>query len=169
MTSNNAATWDPGNDLDDEFAADLAAEHDFAAAAQAPDITAADEPPPGPYFASVYEFVEQHLVLVYARNVNKPGRRWCKKWWAHHEAMSRLEALWRAYEQMRTDPGSAMSSWWLDHADRQMAVLLDPEGPFDGCSAEFDRHEPAADYLPVEPMTDEFLRELMSGNYSEGN
>ena len=168
MSSINGTTSDhPDSDLADEFADDLDAE--LSRGVQSREQAVPDEePPPEPQFASVYEFVEQHLVLIYARNVNKPGRRWCKQWWAHREAMSRFEALWRAYEQMRTDPGSAMSSWWLDHADRQMAVLLDPDGPFDGCSAEFDRHEPAADYLPVEPMTDDFLRELMSGNY-EGN
>lgn len=165
MSTHPDTTWD---ELDPDLAEEIASdpgEDEFVAAAD----THADEPP-DPFFASVYEFVEEHLVQVYARNVNKPSRRWCKQWWAHKEAVSRLEALWRAYEQMRTDPGSAMSSWWLDHADRQMAVLLDPEGPFDGCSAEFDRHEPAADALPVEPMTDEFLRELMTGRYrDEGN
>ncbi|WP_020109774.1 DUF4913 domain-containing protein [Nocardia sp. 348MFTsu5.1] len=125
--------------------------------------------PPALRFASVYDFVEQHLIYTYARDVNKPGRQWCRQWWAHAEAMSRLESLWRAYEQLRLDPGTGMDVWWLDHADRQMAVLLDPEGPFDGCSAEFDRHDPATEVLPVALMEEDVLRQIMSGQLTEGN
>jgi hypothetical protein len=127
------------------------------------------DPPAELRFASVYDFVEQHLIFIYARDVNNPARQWCKQWWAHCEAVSRLEALWRAYEHLRLDPGTGMDVWWLDHADRQMAVLLSPDGPFDGCSAELGRHTPTCEMLPIERMEEDVLRQIMSGQLTEGN
>ncbi|MGV0111135.1 DUF4913 domain-containing protein [Arthrobacter sp. CP30] len=32
-------------------------------------------------------------------------------------AVSRLNALWRAWETLRLDPGTGMSDWWRIHAD----------------------------------------------------
>ncbi|NED60649.1 DUF4913 domain-containing protein, partial [Streptomyces sp. SID10244] len=71
------------------------------------------EPEPEPEFESVYQFVDEHLVQLYARHVEtKPGRLWCPRWFDHAEAVSRLEALWRAYESLRLDPATGMSVWW---------------------------------------------------------
>ena len=128
-----------------------------------------EESLPALKYASVYDFVDTHLVFMFARDTTKPEFRWCSKWWAHGEAVSRLEALWRAYEQLRLDPGTGMSVWWRDHAGPAMAALFDPSGPFDGCSAELDRHEPVCQMLPVEPMDDSLLRQIMSGQLQEGN
>ena len=138
------------------------------ATAPPPPPVAAPEPPPLE-FESVYDFVEQHLVTIFARNIDNPQFRWCKKWWAHAEAVSRLEALHRAYEHLRLDPGTGMSRWWRDHAGPAMAALLDPQGTFDGCSAGLDRHSPVCTILPVEPMDDALLRQIMAGRFqSEG-
>jgi hypothetical protein len=89
-------------------------------------------------FASVYEFVREFLASAYARwNRESPeqkgGARWCEYWWRHPEASSRLDGLWRAYEQLRRDPGPGLSIWWRDHADPCMAQLMSPTGPFQHC------------------------------------
>lgn len=51
----------------------------------------------------------------------------------HEKAISRLEALWRAWEFLRLTGSTGMSIWWGDHADHYMAVLLSADGPFKGC------------------------------------
>ena len=59
---------------------------------------------------------------------------WCPQWWDHPEAVQRLEALWRAWEVLRLDGGTGMSTWWVDHADPQLALLCNPDiGPFGHC------------------------------------
>ena len=56
--------------------------------------------------------------------------RWSAEWWRNTEALLRLEALWRAWEHLRLDPATGMSDWLRDHADPQLAALMDHEGPF---------------------------------------
>ena len=59
---------------------------------------------------------------------------WCPQWWDHPEAVQRIEALWRAWEVLRLDGGTGMSTWWVDHADPQLALLFNPDiGPFGHC------------------------------------
>ncbi|GAB86872.1 DUF4913 domain-containing protein (plasmid) [Gordonia rubripertincta] len=122
---------------------------------------------PDTEFESVYEFVDDHLVLLYARHVEtKPGRLWCPRWFDHAEAVSRLEALWRAYESLRLDPATGMSVWWRDHADHHMAVLMSADGPFEGCSADRGHNRPPRP-LPTEQLTDRALRAAMSATDEE--
>lgn len=99
-------------------------------AEQSGDVDASGEPTL--YYGSVDEFVREYLRLVYRRRIDGRGqhRVWAAEWWRYDEAVIRLEALWRAWEQLRQDPSTGMSVWWRDHADHHMAVLFDPEGPF---------------------------------------
>ena len=54
------------------------------------------------------EFVTEHLAYQYRRDIDLAGRAttftWCAQWWRHEEAVSRLTGLWRAWENLRTDP-----------------------------------------------------------------
>lgn len=82
-------------------------------------------------FGSVDEFVREQLSYTYVRVVGPRGqRRWSAEWWRSAEATSRLESLWRAWEHLRQDGTTGMSSWWRDHLDHHMPVLMSPEGPF---------------------------------------
>lgn len=74
---------------------------------------------------------------------------WCAKWWLHAEAVSRIEAIWRAWEVLRLE-ALGPSVWWRDHADYHLAVLTSPGGPFAGCNAEKGRHQ-IADAFEVVP------------------
>lgn len=87
-------------------------------------------------YPGVVEFVSGFLTIVYARPVGAQitGFRWCPRWWEHPEALSRLEALWKAFETLRQDPGTGAAVWWRDYADPTMSTLCSPEGPFKGCS-----------------------------------
>ena len=108
----------------------------------------AGEAMPEPYFPNVDVFVREFLAPTYRRSLEGNHRVWCGEWWRHAEAINRLEALWRAWEHLRLDPATGMSSWWRDHADHHMPALLAPDGPFKGCGSERG-HQPRAAVLPV--------------------
>jgi len=91
----------------------------------------------------------------YARRLasgNREGTHtWCAQWWRHREVAVRLAALWQAWEAARITPdGSAMSGWWLMHADPTMRALTDAaNGPMWRCTPQ--RHDQVAT-LPTEPV-----------------
>ncbi|MFE1103258.1 DUF4913 domain-containing protein [Nocardiopsis alba] len=106
------------------------------------------EQTPELYYGSVDEFVREVILPMYRRKVGSRGsRRWSAQWWRDAEAIARLEALWRAWENLRLDGATGMSTWWRDHADYHMNILFDPEGPF-GRSE--DENKPGAP-LPYDP------------------
>ena len=101
-------------------------------------------------------FVSGYLVHHFARPVQASAYDkefiWCSSWWAHIEASSRLNALWRAWETLRLDETLGLADWWNNYADPTMRVLFAPKGPFQGCTAEV--HRPANHALPVLPPPD---------------
>ena len=113
---------------------------------------------PEPYYSGVQEFVESWLLAIYRRSVRGHARTWCPCWWEHGEAVSRLDALWRAWEVLRLDAGTGLSVWWRDHADHHLTILLDADGPFKGCE---DGHcDRPLEPLPYEqPQPGTFQRE----------
>lgn len=88
---------------------------------------------PSTLFPNVYVFVRDHLTDVIERDVGHHGNRWCPRWFEHPEAVSRLEALWKAFEALRQDPGTGASAWWRDHADPTMTALFAGQGVFRSC------------------------------------
>nr|WP_232234197.1 DUF4913 domain-containing protein [Micromonospora chokoriensis] len=56
-------------------------------------------------------FVGDYLAHVVERRLAfgpTSENNWCLRWWAHPEAISRLYALWRAWETLRvSDPRPA--------------------------------------------------------------
>lgn len=105
-------------------------------------------PPPPPLFANVADWLHGYLLPNYRRPLLHT--RWCRRWWEHAEAISRLEAIWQAWEGMRYDGATGMAAWWRDYADPHLRVLLDEAGPFFDCDATKDMHK-LPDTLPVEP------------------
>ncbi len=99
-------------------------------------------------YVDVEDFVTQYLSPVVQRKLGG-GVVWCPKWWKHPEAVNRLWALWRAFEMFRSQGGSAMSSWWVYHADVHLSVLLDERGPFVECRGR-KGHIDSDHSLPVE-------------------
>ncbi|MFF3223422.1 DUF4913 domain-containing protein [Nocardia suismassiliense] len=100
-------------------------------------------------FAGVVDFVENYLSLVYRRQVNENSDIvWCPEWWQHAEAIARLDALWRAWENYRLDARTGLSMWFLDHADLHMRRLFDRGGPFRHCGSE-SGHQDMLGPLPL--------------------
>jgi hypothetical protein len=119
-----------------------------------------------PAFATLDGFVSVYLLQVVEGRENAGGSRWCARWWAHPEAVTRLHALWQAWEYARAHLGPAgMSTWWRDTLDFQFTTLLDPHGPFGRCGPA-DHRDPVP--LPVEPVPAEVLRELPDGDGTTG-
>lgn len=83
------------------------------------------------YYACLDDFVREIIIELFRRRVGERApRRWSAQWWRNTEAVLRLDALWRSWEQLRLDPATGMSVWLRDHADHHMRMLMDPEGPF---------------------------------------
>ena len=91
----------------------------------------APKPPPRLYYATVDDFVRKFLCPTFRRPIG-PGSplRWSGRWWESAEAIIRLDAIWRAWETLRLDPGTGLSVWLKDHADYHLAILMSPTGPF---------------------------------------
>jgi len=104
------------------------------------------------FYSNVAQFVAEQLAPVYRRDIDLAGRSttftWCAQWWRHEEAVSRLTGLWRAWENLRTDPTTGLAVWWRDYADTTMRVLFDEKGPFHGCTPR--AHNPKAIPLPLD-------------------
>lgn len=125
----------------------IAREVDEAKAIVAQETTGNNESPPDPgevpaaqeesplVYQSAEEFLHEHLLPLYNRIIDSRNGKWCRQWFLHPEAVSRVEALWRAWEHLRLDPATGMSVWWRDHADPHMAVLLSQKGPFHSCNS----------------------------------
>ncbi|GAA4147552.1 DUF4913 domain-containing protein [Actinomadura keratinilytica] len=71
----------------------------------------------------------------------KPNSPWCPEWWRHPEALTRLEALHRAFEELVTSPKATPSGharWITDYVDPTLEQLRSPTGPFIRCTTDPD-------------------------------
>ncbi|MET4095409.1 DUF4913 domain-containing protein [Arthrobacter sp. UYCu712] len=68
-------------------------------------------------FGSAEEFLHEQLLPTYVRDVDDRSAKRCMEWYFHPEAVSRVEALWRAWEHLRLDGVTGISVWWRDRAD----------------------------------------------------
>lgn len=114
-----------------------------------------DVDPPGRLaYPSLARWVGDYLAPTLRRE-RRQDQAWCPQWWRHAEAISRLEALWRAWESLRQDGTVGMSVWWRDHADYHLRLLLDGrEGPFTRCRGEHGGENPP---LAVEEPPEEWF------------
>lgn len=123
--------------MSDEFGEDAFPDDD------APQTGAAHshaEPEAELVFDSAIEFFVELLAPSYVRDVNEGAElAWCPEWYKHPEALIRVEALWRSWEHLRLEPALGISTWWLNHADPHMRVLMDTQGPFKKCAHD-NRH-----------------------------
>lgn len=91
----------------------------------------AEAPVPELYFRNAQDFVEQYLLPSWRHSTG--GTKWCALWWEHAEAVSILDALWRAFEGHRYGDPSGMAVWWRDFAYPLMGSLTSPQGTFAQC------------------------------------
>jgi hypothetical protein len=88
---------------------------------------------PQPVYDGVEAWVTGQFLPMFRRPLGGEYR-WCRQWWLHAEAITRLTALWHSWEALRLEPGTGMAIWLRDHLDHQLTVLLGRTGPFAQCS-----------------------------------
>ena len=91
-----------------------------------------EQKPPELVYGSAEEFLHEQLP-TYVRDVDGRAAKWCIEWYFHPEAVSRVEALWRAWEHLRLDGATGIRVWFKDHVGHHMSMLLDPRGPLYKC------------------------------------
>jgi hypothetical protein len=96
-------------------------------------LTAGGRTPHPPHYPDVGAWVEGFLIPHYRRPMTA-DRRWCPRWFVHTEALTRLRALWTAWEEARYGGATAMAAWWLHYFDPMMAALTHAQGPFHACA-----------------------------------
>jgi hypothetical protein len=89
--------------------------------------------PTRPVYQGVEEWVTRQFLPIFRRPLGGEYR-WCRQWWQHAEAITRLTALWHAWEALRLQPGTGMATWLREHLDHQLPLLLGRAGPFAQCS-----------------------------------
>jgi hypothetical protein len=126
------------------------------------DDTAADDPgltpdapdpaggsqPPEPFYTAVEDWVTDYFLPVFRRALGGEYR-WCGQWWRHDEAISRLTALWHAWEVLRLQPGTGIAAWYRDHLDHQLPILMGARGPFSQCTQAAHRQPREAAAIPA--------------------
>ncbi|QNE79061.1 DUF4913 domain-containing protein [Streptomyces finlayi] len=105
------------------------------------------------FYPNVGEFVADRFIYFVPCPTPESGRTWCPEWYRHAEALSRLDAIWRAWEALRWDAGLGMSNWWLHHVDPHVGALLNPvTGPFARCADGHQTPEPLPMATPPEGL-----------------
>lgn len=96
--------------------------------------SADDEVEPELFYPDPIAFFRGTLGPSYVREVNNGSEFvWCPQWYKHPEALARVESMWRAWEHLRLDGALGSSTWWINHADPHMSMLMAPNGPFKKC------------------------------------
>ena len=108
-----------------------------------------DPAPPEPVYTALEDWLSDYFLPMFRRTLGGEYR-WCHQWWQHGEAISRLTALWHAWEVLRLQPGTGIATWYRDHLDHQLPILMGARGPFCQCSetAHRDPREAAATPAP---------------------
>jgi hypothetical protein len=115
------------------------------------DLAAVDadaEETPEPVYAAVEDWVTDYFLPMFRRTLGGEFR-WCARWWQHGEAISRLSSLWHAWEALRLQQGTGIATWYRDHLDHQLPILMGGRGPFYQCSETAHREPHQAAVVPA--------------------
>src|SRR5260370_404619 len=117
---------------------------------------------PLPAFESVEDWIDSYFLPMFRRPLGGQYR-WCARWWAHAEAVSRLTALWRAWEALRPAPATGIRDWCRAHLAYHLPILLGPDGPF--CQCDGSGHQELRPF-PAVPVDYDQLEE--DGDQGDG-
>ncbi|UTT51262.1 DUF4913 domain-containing protein (plasmid) [Rhodococcus gordoniae] len=150
--------WDTGNESGDGTADEWTPEQ-AAAVGSTPEPQEKKEPK----YANVIAWVNGFFLPVIRRRIsdNDGGLSWDARWWAYPEVVARLTALHQAWEEARaSDSMSAMSSWWIQHLEPHLKVILDGDtGPM--ANAKADRSFMGWPALPADPVPSNVLDKIL--------
>jgi len=103
---------------------------------------------PEPVYTALEDWVTDYFLPMFRRTLGGEFR-WCASWWQHGEAISRLTSLWHAWEVLRHQPGTGIATWYRDHLDHQLPILMGARGPFFQCSENAHREPREAAAVPA--------------------
>jgi hypothetical protein len=111
---------------------------------------------PPPELATLHAWVEEHIAPLVRKTTTTGeggGVRWCRRWWEHVDALTRVQALYLAFDELSHDESATWLSVYLrDHLDPHMATLTSPYGPFYACNP--TKHSDAIQELGQQPLTE---------------
>lgn len=110
-------------------------------------------PKPTTLFPDFQTWMVEWLIPIIHRPL-RGGVTWCPEWWRHAEAVVRLDAVWRAWEEARSEGGSAMAHWWQAYFDTTFAELTSDRGPFASCKDKV--HDGKLEMLPCNPAPEDW-------------
>lgn len=103
---------------------------------------------PEPVYTALEDWLAGYFLPMFCRTLGGEYR-WCHQWWQHGEAISRLTSLWHAWEVLRLQPGTGIATWYRDHLDHQLPILMGARGPFYQCSETSHRDPHQAETAPA--------------------
>jgi Domain of unknown function (DUF4913) len=118
-------------------------------AATPPPTPAKPAAPPVIELTTLHAWVARHIAPM-QRKLTTTGEgggiRWCRRWWAHFDAVTRFEALYLIHGALAEEGQPGWQSVFLrDHVDQHLAILTSPFGPFAACHK--DHHSDVVDAL----------------------
>ncbi|WP_336159944.1 DUF4913 domain-containing protein [Amycolatopsis sp. VC5-11] len=103
-----------------------------------PEPAAAAGGVPDPDLDQLWAWVAVHIAPLVRKTTTTGeggGLRWCRRWTAHGDAVTRFQALYLAWHELSEDDSATWLSVFLrDHLDPHLSVLTSPIGPFYACS-----------------------------------
>ena len=103
---------------------------------------------PEPVYVALEDWLTGYFLPMFRRTLGGEYR-WCQQWWQHGEAISRLTSLWHAWEVLRLQPGIGIATWYREHLDHQLPILMGARGPFYQCSETTHREPRQASVTPA--------------------
>jgi hypothetical protein len=103
---------------------------------------------PEPVYTQLEDWLTGYFLPMFRRTLGGEYR-WCAQWWQHGEAISRLTSLWHAWEVLRLRPGTGIATWYRDHLDHQLPIIMGARGPFYQCSETAHREPHEAAVVPA--------------------
>ncbi|OYO13124.1 hypothetical protein CGZ98_06150 [Enemella evansiae] len=124
------------------------------------DAEPADEQPAGPQYPNADAWLRGWLLNVWQPTIPPgandtfqsnapPPTHWCPRWWLHPEAVVRIEALWRTWEDAQPDAYRGMALWFRDQFDHHWPRLVGTPGPFMYCTNDTHRAPMQLRAIPV--------------------
>lgn len=127
------------------------------------DRTTLDEPGSARVTPRVFPTVALWVTYEFAPGFTRGrqgGRwRWCARWFDHPEAVSRLTALWQAWEALHDGGDTSAGTWYRDHLDHQLPILMGADGPFRSCGEQHWPTDPDDTLVCADPPAGHQVRQ----------
>jgi Domain of unknown function (DUF4913) len=103
-----------------------------------------------PLYDNVEQWVHTYLLPTFPRPYGAVGMTrwyWCTRWFEHDEAVTRMMALWYAWETARLEMTGMVG--WLQQLDHHLPILCGDDGPFRACNAGKNGHGVRHELPPI--------------------